>query len=318
MKNNQIPENDPDLQLAQKLGQTLESHRNPAEIEDPLMPALMAYKQKNRTEELSIPAGGRNVWDRIAGETMPVTVKIYNLANKTKVWATAATLLIAVFIAAYYNYQSNQPTLLASSGAQIESLQLQGGSEVTLRPHSSFYMIRENETEQRYRLKGEGYFSVASRPDRMFTVESEHGRAEVLGTRFVMRDWGELTQIFLEEGEVRFETADRRDFIVLQPGQSSSISTNEGLLKPKVADIDEFLDWTRNELLFNSRSVNYIFKELEHHFQISIEAPEAITSDVLGGAISLEDQKQSLNDLGTVLNGRFITDDDIKYTFIPN
>ncbi|MEX0779543.1 MAG: FecR domain-containing protein [Balneolales bacterium] len=310
----QLSENDKDLRLARKLGKVKSGDLK--EVDDPLISGLLIYRQNNKAIADSVPANEQAVWARIKKETAPVQSTLFTLPNKWY-WATAALILVAAFSAIFFSKQPVQSVLLAETGNQIEVIQLKDGSEVTLRPHSTLHEVKYSDAQQRYELSGEGYFSVASVPDRLFSVESAHGRAEVLGTDFVMRDWGDVTQLYLKEGSVRFETPDRSQSIILQPGQVSSISSTDGLHATLIADSTDYLDWTRNELTFENRPARFVFHELEHHFQITINAPEAIKEDFLGGTISLDDHEQSLDDLGDVLNGQFISNKESIYTFIP-
>ncbi|MEX0773817.1 MAG: FecR domain-containing protein [Balneolales bacterium] len=317
MATNKLSANDQDLILARKLEKFIRENRNLAEIDDAVISDLLAYRQNCKANSMSVSANGQAVWARIEKETAPVSATSYFLTNQWA-WATAAIILVAAFTAIFFVIQPGQSTLLAETGTQMELVQLRDGSEVTLRPHSSLYEVQYSDEAQRYQLSGEGYFSVASASDRIFSVESEHGRAEVLGTDFVMRDWGGITRVYLKEGLVRFETSDRSQSVILQPGQSSAISSADGLFETDTADSTEYMGWTRNELTFLSRPASFVFSELEHHFQITIEASEAIMNEILGGTISLDERKQSLKDLGDVLNGQFVTKDEKTYTFILN
>ncbi|MEX0686925.1 MAG: FecR domain-containing protein [Balneolales bacterium] len=307
-----LTDNDPDLLLARKLGQAGVKGKPPL-----FLKYLMTYREGIKKQELAVKPNGDEVWAGIEKQTSLRKGYIYPMGRRSWILAAAASILIASFITLFFN-PGNETTLIAQSGTEIEIIPLNDGSEVTLRPHSSLYELESNATVKRYRLEGEGYFDVANRNDQTFSVETTKGMVEVLGTRFVISDWGEVTEVFLEEGSVLFKTTNQSNSIVLEPGQSSSITKSENILPPQSADIKEFLDWTRNELYFNEKKARDVFNELEHHFQISIEAPDSISNEVLGGAISLERLKLSLEDLGTVLNGYFVTSDNKTYSYIPN
>lgn len=316
MSPNKLPENDQDLLLARRLGRFIHKDEDIAKIDDMVISDLLVYRQGHKAYEMSIPADGESTWARIEKEIAPVSAKINYLLNK-RVWLAAASILIALIFTIFI-IQPSKPELLAETGNQLDMIELQDGSEVTLRPHSSLHQLQFSNNEQKYKLSGEGYFTVAPNKDRIFTVESEFGRVEVLGTNFVMRDWGGTTRVFLEKGSVRFENSDRSQAVLIEPGQYSYINSEGMLFEPDSADINEFIDWTRNELIFTNRPASYIFSELEHQFQISIEAPDVIMNDTLGGAISLRERDQSLKDLGDVLNGKFVTENDKDFIFIPN
>ncbi|MDX1618836.1 MAG: FecR domain-containing protein [Balneolaceae bacterium] len=319
-----IPENDRDLQLARTIGSRLESGSQLSDIDDPVVSLLLEYRRQVGLDSTVYTPQSDKLWSRINRATNPesdsgTAAPIHSIRTGERrwIWAVAASLLIIAFAGYYYLMAPAQPTLVAESQQVLKSVTLGDGSRVTLRPYSKIYLVDRNREGVQYRLSGEAYFDVATNPDRQFSVGAGNGRVSVLGTRFVLSNWGDLVQVFLEEGSVRFETADRTQSTVLEPGQFAAITGARTLEEPQPADISQFTDWMNNELSFRNREAEYVFSELEQHFNIEIEAPEAVLNTRIGGSLSLAQLDSSLTDLGTVLGGTFNSAGENTYRFVP-
>ena len=73
-------------------------------------------------------------------------------------------------------------------------------------------------------------------------------------------------------------------------------------------------------MIFNSRSLHYVFNELEQQYRITLQVPsgaDSLYKEKLSGRIQLDSVWQSLDDLGLVLGGRFKKNGDRTYQFIP-
>lgn len=302
-----LPENDQDLQLSRRIRQALEAREDLSGIEDPFLSVLLEYKQSKQAEEAVISEPGGQLWKSIEKHTSPPSKSSYPVhrlfTGRPAVRAAAAVLITAVFIGVIYFQVWQRPPLIAETGAESLTINLAAGSRVTMRPYSKLFSLHE--TEQ-YRLVGEALFEITPDPGRTFSVEAGKGRVTVLGTTFMLSDWGELTRVYLEEGSVRFEKIDDTGSIILEPGQTSSISATGEILAPSFGDTAEFTDWLRNEMVFENKPARMIFRELEQHYNISISAPDSVQSARISGTLVLGTSDETLESLGTVLGGRFI------------
>lgn len=318
-----LPNNDPDLRLARHIGEYLEGNTDLQGMEDPLISPLAAYKKQENKRLDSLPNyDSQTLWDTISRETEPQqdSAKIYRLgkswSGSKAIWATAASLLIAAFIGIYY-YTMQQPEVIASSAQSIETVVLQDGSKVTLRPHSTIFALSKSTDEHHYKLEGEAYFEIASLPERTFSVQAGSGKVEVLGTKFDLSSWGGQVQVFLEEGSISFENLNTSDSVILSPGEAAKIEPDE-TISSSSAELSEFTDWMNRELIFRNKTARYVFNEMEQEFNITITAPDSTLKTQLSGRLSLEDVGQSLEDLSLVLNGQFSNEGSNRFNFVPN
>lgn len=316
-----LPNDDRDMQIARQIGNYLNGISELKANDDSFIEALLTYK-KNRFEATTSvsPIHANQVWEGIENQIKPAAenekATIHRIFSNAKAWAVAASILIAACIGIYY-YTMPQAEMIASSLQQIETVTLDDGSTVTLRPNSSLYALAINSSEHTYRLEGEAFFEVTHREERMFSVEGGNGKVSVLGTRFDLSTWGGETQVYLEEGSINFENLITNASIVLQPGQSAKIDSSKSI-NTAVSSSNEFTDWMNRELIFANKTSEYVFNELEQEFNITITAPDSILATTLSGGLSITTVQQSLSDLSLVLGGEFIEVDEKRFNFVPN
>lgn len=317
MSDKVLPHNDPDAQLARYIGSYLEGEHELNDIRDPLWSTLKEYKNQRRNISENPESGA--IWEQISRK-IPAnkqTARIYSLENSKAIWAAAAAVLIAAFLGIYY-YTAVQPQLIASSKQHIETVILDEGSKITLRPHSSLYALSNNADERNYRLEGEAWFEVVSLPGRTFSVKAGSGKVSVLGTKFDLSNWGGQTRVYLEEGSIRFENLKTEISVTLNPGESAAIKADNTIDTTRTLDENEFTDWLNKELIFNNKSVRYVFNELRQEFKLTITAPDSVLNTTLSGGLSLDNARQSLEDLSLVLDGKFIKTGNNSFKFVPN
>ncbi|MDZ7657767.1 FecR family protein [Fodinibius sp.] len=317
----QLPHNDPDLQLARKVGNHQLDEKPLSDIDDPLINQLLTYKRQKTSENPIDPDDKQQVWDDIASATQPQSqsAKVTSIfSSKSIQWAAAAVLIIgAIFSFVYLNYL-NQPQIVAQSQTTIKTVTLSDGSSVTLRPHSTLFEVEESATSQQYRLEGEAIFDVTSEPDRTFQVTTALGKVTVLGTRFSVSSWGKQMQVFLDEGSVEVISTQSQNPVQLSPGQSASIDSSKNITVSEKANHKEYFDWINGELVFENKALKDITAEIEQQFNITITLPETIAEDSLSGQLPLDNLELALQDLELVLNGEFSKTGEQSYTFEAN
>jgi len=314
--------------LSQKLQLFIHSGDEQFESNDPLFNILIDYKNDNTPVRQNLEMQKLRVWNNIENIIHQSTLKsskgspnqnIRQLFQYKYLGKIAAAVLFAAVMTLFLiQYQDSAETEIARAHSTIETVQLADGSEATLRPYSVLYATRNEENYQSYRLEGEAMFSVISNPKRQFIIETDKGKIEVLGTRFNVRTWQNETSVYLETGSLKLQTINLQKEIVLQPGEAATIKSESEITNPEIVNKDIYTAWQVNEIVFNNRTASSIFKEIEHHYSISIRAPEEINSSTLGGTLSLAELENTLNNLGVALDGNFILIEDNIYQFIDS
>ena len=316
--NSNISPDNADLLLAQKIGDAL-PNLNTLDIDaDPLLSELFRYKKSTSSRIPTI--NSTSVWNSIQAEMNKQESKapVFSLTPAIKRYAIAAGILILAFLGSFIYQNITNPNLIAESFSNIQQVQLSDGTTVNLRPHSQLYEHSVSENSAEYRLEGEAFFEVTHNPNRTFIVKTDQAKVEVLGTKFVLSNWGGTSKVFLQEGQIQYESLSSLKSVILEPGQSSVINDlNEA---PEIFQAREsvFTDWLNNELTFQNESVNMIFNELEQHFDIQIESTQNLDNETLSGSVSLDKLTTVLEDLELVLDGTFTQTGDNTYVFNLN
>lgn len=305
-----------DEQLTADFGALMDGTLAQDSINDPLMPVLNRFKEE-RFEPLE-DSGKQQVWAMIDKE-ISGPAKIHQLEAKRniKAWLVAASVLIVSFIGLYAVFTDQSPKVLLQTYADSGEITLKDGSEVILRPYSTLTELSYSGDQQEYSLDGEGFFSVVKNADREFKVTAGNGTVTVLGTRFNLSSWDEHTEVYLEEGSVRFESAVTSSGVILQPGESAQTIGRGAVIRNEQADAREYNDWRNNQLIFTNKEVSSIIAELEQHFNIVIRVPDALQSVTLSGGLTLDSPEQSLEYLALTLDGDFVKITDMEYRFTP-
>lgn len=325
MKNEEENISKEDRRLANELLMELHSDEAGRKTGIPFNEELFSYKSQlsNHYAERATIAKSE-CWDRIyadinkieRSETSRTHSSIFTLHNLRPYVKYAAIFLFAILLSVLYlQGRDQQPSLIASSGSDLKTVELSDGSLVTLRPNANLYSVGISESAHTYRLDGEAYFSVSNQPERSFLVEAGNGLIEVLGTQFNIRTWQNSTTVFLDTGSLRLSSVYGDNEIILQPGQVSTVQTDNQISEPITAEKEYYTSWQQNILVFNNRQTSTIFRELEYHFSIQIEAPSEIENTLLGGAISLESLQTALQNLEVVLDGEFMLISENRYRF---
>lgn len=314
-----------DLRLANELLSELHSDDVDRETGNLLYEELFAYKS-NLSKQY---AEGANIaknkcWNKIYADihnseqsaTSGTRSNIFTLHNLKPYLKFAAILVFSILISILYlQSRDQQPALIASSGSEIQTVELSDGSLVTLRPNTHLYSVEMREDAHTVRLNGEAYFSISNQPERSFLVEAGNGIIEVLGTQFNIRTWQSSTTVYLDSGSLRLSSINRENEIILQPGQVSTVQSDYQISEPIETEKEYYTSWREKIIVFNNRQTSTIFRELEYHFSIQIEAPSEIENTILGGAISLESLQTALQNLGVVLDGEFVLISENRYRF---
>lgn len=318
-KQENISPSENDRRLAQEIGRVLPNIDKLESLDDPFLNTLLSYRKTQVNREISVPA--ESVWKAVESEINESRKKpasILNLYPAFRRIAVAASIILAA-LAAFWIYQANRgDILIAESTATIKKIELKDGSLVTLRPYSKLYQTSMERQQHNFRLTGEAYFEVTSDPDRIFSVSTRQSKVEVLGTRFILKDWGDISEVFLEEGRIRFTSVSTQHSVELEEGEASLVSSEQ--ISPDIlqSDATEYKDWLRDELVFKNKSAGAVFNELEHHFNIRINSEIVMDEKDLSGSISLDDLQSVLQNLELVLDGTFTQTGERTYTFRSN
>lgn len=233
--------------------------------------------------------------------------------------ARIAALFMLVFFLwmLLFRQDTPEPQLALRSEAEKQQMTLPDGSLVTLRPHSALYRLTEHESEQRYRIEGEGYFEVASIPHRRFVVMTGDAMVTVTGTRFSVGTWDRQTRVYLEQGAVLMSLTDGSSETALTPGETGRV--DNGIIATTTGiPAGTILGWLEDELVLDRRPLSSIIREIGHHFNVSISVSADLVDAELSGTLVLDDAESIVRDLALSIGASMEQPGPGQFILIPS
>ncbi len=212
--------------------------------------------------------------------------------------------VLAVIITSYY-FISTKNTSYTTNLAEKITFELPDQSEVHLNADSKITYKANNWGNNRtLNLKGEAYFSV--KKGAKFTVVSDLGSVQVLGTKFNVIERDQYFEVICYEGLVSVnyknetvKVAAGNSYKVLNDVSQFSNNTNE-----------KTPSWLQNSSSFKSMPYWYVIKELERQYNIVIEYDVIYENNLFTGSFIHSNLEFALEAISIPLN--------LKYKIISN
>lgn len=198
-------------------------------------------------------------------------------SRKPAVWkilSVAASIAIAVFFSYRTGTKNIQrqftDTVIEIPNGSRTGIALPDGSTVFLNGGSRItYSQGFGITDRELSIDGEGFFEVARNENLPMRIKSENLSAEVLGTKFSYKDYGDETEAYvaLTQGSVQVSAGE--EMIRLVPGQAAILNTATGRLTIREDRNKELLVWREGGFSFDEASLETITNELSKAFGVS-------------------------------------------------
>ena len=190
-------------------------------------------------------------------------------------YRVAASIALCLLLGGIWWYTA-QPTVrtYTTDFNETQTISLPDGSAVTLNANSTLSFHDNWQTspaERQVTLEGEAFFAVEKKrihhPDSVyfskFIVQTTRLRIEVLGTRFNVNDHVPNTQVALESGKVLVRNQEG-EALYLAPGEMAELIAHR--LHKKATDVEQYISWKDNKLIFKETPVPEILKMLENRY----------------------------------------------------
>lgn len=202
------------------------------------------------------------------------TAKVRRLPVLRLVGIAAGILLL---VGMFFLLQPSETLLTAERGSQLR-YELPDGSVLTLNAGSEASFDADNWEEARaVQLKGEAWFQVEK--GAKFTVQTQGGKVEVLGTEFNVRSRENRFAVACYEGRVAVERGDDR--VVLS--QAETVQESGTGLTEKQAVTAQVPSWQSGLIRFDNASLQEVFAEAERQFDVKIEIAAGVNGQFTGG-----------------------------------
>ncbi|MCX5465220.1 FecR family protein [Alcaligenes parafaecalis] len=185
------------------------------------------------------------------------------------------------------------------------SLELNTGTQAELR----FY----EDSRHLHLIQGEVMFSVASSPQRPFTVKAGTTQVRVTGTSFTVRHDAEQVKVLVESGSVEVSSGRwwNRQTRYLAAGSGATISPEEGLSIQTDVDVAAATAWRQGRLIVRDVSLSEVVAEINRYREQPIRIAEAkLGQQRVTASFLLDEQSAVLQALQQILPLRARTQDD--------
>lgn len=193
-----------------------------------------------------------------------------------RAWAVAAA---AIVILAVFFWNADDQVRIASND-QIQEVSLPDGSKVLLNENSeiTYNQSWENRVIE---LKGEAFFEV-EKGDR-FTVKTEYGDVQVLGTSFNVYAEGSMFMIDCYTGKVKVRHQDEQ--ITLTKGFATRVKDGN-LMMPHAHSKSEIM-WDKDgKFFYENTPILKVFADFERAFDVEIQSKDLNKNCTWNGEVS--------------------------------
>jgi len=187
-------------------------------------------------------------------ETKVRTIPLY--------WAYKIAATILILFGIFYLLNPSKTTYKTEIGEKSTIL-LPDGSEVVLNSNTMVsYYTKDWDTDKKVFLKGEGFFTV--KKGSLFSVATNEGTIQVLGTQFNVNSQKNYLDIQCFEGKVKVKSQNKD--VILTKGRAYRIENNIGQLS---TFMDSKPKWIDGESTFNKVPLPHVLNALKNEFGIS-------------------------------------------------
>ncbi len=203
-------------------------------------------------------------------------------------WLVAASvvLLLGVWVGKGYLPRTSAPQLsqIQTADGQQLTITLADGTTVRLNAGSTLtYPAAFPADKREVRLKGEGYFDVASNAAAPFLIRTGEVDVQVIGTKFTVKAYpeSELVKVAVVEGKVAVqtageETAPNTEKVLLAKDEMATVEKSNGKLRVSGYDKNVVLGWQNGILYFEKADFTQIMSQLERWYGVEISVEDNV------------------------------------------
>ena len=182
-------------------------------------------------------------------------------------------LLIALGMVLIQQPNTTDASFYATKTAQIQTLKLEDGSEITLGAKSKI-KISMNKSKRRAELiHGEAFFDIASDSSRPFVVLADKVAIEVVGTQFNVLKRPRGVNVSVLEGRVNVSNNDTQGFrkrsdnlLSLTAGQQVVKVDSLSIDQIENVNITELASWRNGRLIFAETPLKDVIADASRYF----------------------------------------------------
>lgn len=216
-----------------------------------------------------------------------------------------ALLLLALLMGGVTGYYFNEGAQIAEQevveAPRVDEYQTDYGEKLTFRMSDGSRIILNGNSRLTFStivkkglntnvwLEGEAYFDIAHLEDkdqRTFTVQTDNGEIQVLGTRFAVNTFRDKTMAVLEEGKINITNNNRSSVSYeIEPGQQARFKAQDNKIAIKEVDTRIYTSWTEDKLTFENTPMTEVANRIEDIFGLDVVLSSRFRNETLSGTI---------------------------------
>lgn len=214
--------------------------------------------------------------DKLFQKIPPTTVPIKQIKPKNtnyKKWAVAASLALMLTVGwIILNFLEVGLVTHQTAYGEIKEFQLSDETRVVLQANSTLsFPEKWEEGEARIvHLEGEAFFDVVTTSSKSkFMVQGEDFQVEVLGTAFNVLSREATKRIALEEGKIRFNSANQS--LELAPDELLTYHTDSKKFVKSTAKAAIHTMWTKKVLQIDRMNLKELIRIIEDNYGYTVQ-----------------------------------------------
>ncbi len=239
-------------------------------------------------EELKLPDPNvERIWAGVDHETSKPKQKA-----KIRIlpYLMAAAASVAIFFIAFTVFGNSEVSYQTKVGESL-TVRLPDQSEVILNGYTSLtYDKKAWKNNRSLDLDGEAFFKVAK--GSTFTVNTDQGMVEVLGTIFNVEDRDEELVVSCFEGRVKVSSSDGRTNQQITAGERVSIKDAQLSDVTKIADNNP--SWINKLVKFNNKTLREVFNSFQYYYPVKIDFKHNVLSRRFTGTIPTDNLQEAV------------------------
>lgn len=226
-------------------------------------------------------------------------------------WSIAASILLIIGIASVVFLLSTKD--YTSQINTQETVLLPDNSKVILAENSKFQFNNWFwDFDRTTQLNGQAYFEVAK--GETFTVKTQLGKVQVIGTRFDVLSRDSLFKVICYEGSVKVKF--KQEEVILNKGQL--ISYQNGLKVEQSNVYNDKPEWVSNAHQFKNVSLSEVMQQLEKDYQIEVDISKVTEDKNFTGTLPSDSLSLALDILSKTYQINFTVINENKFIFVDD
>ncbi len=264
-----------------------------------------AHTKKIETPSFNTEAGLQALKEKLADKDKP-TPKVISIAPGLLKVAAVMALLLASYV-----FINSLPTTINTQFAETKTIALPDTSEVLINGNSEIsYKENSWEDSRALNLDGEAYFKVAK--GKKFTVNTQQGLVEVLGTQFNVLATNNTFTVSCYEGLV---AVTHNGTITKLPKGSKITVTENNPVMSQIA-INKPV-WVGNESSYDNVAITAVLQDLESTYGIKVTTQNIDVTLRYTGSYTHKDLEAALQTITIPLGLTYTIESETSITISP-